>query len=59
MPRPKSEMTNSKKAIGVRMTEWEYQEWVRLGGTKWLRQQLLDSKRKQLTTQEKQDVQTS
>ena len=59
MPRPKSEMTNSKKAIGVRMTEWEYQEWVKLGGTKWLRQQLLDSKRKQLTTQEKQDVQTS
>ena len=59
MPRPKSEMTNSKKAIGVRMTEWEYQEWVRLGGTKWLRQQLLDSKRKQITTQEKQDAQTS
>lgn len=59
MPRPKSEMTNSKKAIGVRMTEWEYQEWVRLGSTKWLRQQLLDSKRKQLTTQEKQDGQTS
>ena len=59
MPRPKSEMTNSKKAIGVRMTEWEYQEWVKLGGTKWLRQQLLDSKRKQITTQEKQDGQTS
>jgi len=52
-------MTNSKKAIGVRMTEWEYQEWVKLGGTKWLRQQLLDSKRKQITTQEKQDGQTS
>jgi len=52
MPRPKSEMTNSKKAIGVRMTEWEYQEWVRLGGTKWLRQQLLNSKRKQLMVKE-------
>jgi hypothetical protein len=45
-------MTNSKKAIGVRMTEWEYQEWVRLGGTKWLRQQLLNSKRKQLMVKE-------
>jgi hypothetical protein len=40
------------------MSEWEYQEWVRLGSTKWLRQQLMESKRKQLTTQEKQDVQT-
>jgi hypothetical protein len=39
-------MTYSKKAIGVRMTEWEYQEWVRLGGTKWLRAFLKESKRK-------------
>jgi len=46
MPRPKSEMTNSGRNIGVRMSEWEYQEWVKLGGTKWLRQQLMDSKRK-------------
>jgi hypothetical protein len=46
MPRPKSELTHSKKAIGVRLTEWEYQEWIRLGSTKWLRQLLMDSKRK-------------
>ena len=58
MPRPKSDRTRSGRAVGVRMSEWEYQEWVRLGSTKWLRQQLMESKRKQLTTQEKQDVQT-
>jgi len=52
MPRPKSEMTKSGRAVGVRMSEWEYQEWVRLGGTKWLRQQLMDSKRKQLMVKE-------
>jgi len=46
MPRPKSEMTNSKKAIGVRMSEWEYQEWKRLGGTKWLRAFLKESRLK-------------
>ena len=53
MPRPKSELTNSKKAIGVRLTEWEYQEWIRLGGTKWLRQLLMDSKRKALADVQK------
>lgn len=46
MPRPKSDLTKSGKAIGVRLTEWEFQEWVKLGGYKWLRQQLMDSKRK-------------
>jgi hypothetical protein len=53
MPRPKSELTNSKKAIGVRLTEWEYQEWIRLGSTKWLRQLLMDSKRKALADVQK------
>ena len=52
MPRPKSDLTKSGRAVGVRMSEWEYQEWVRLGGTKWLRQQLMDSKRKQLMVKE-------
>ena len=52
MPRPKSDLTKSGRAVGVRMSEWEYQEWVRLGSTKWLRQQLMDSKRKQLMVKE-------
>ena len=46
MPRPKSDLTKSGRAIGVRLAEWEYQEWVKLGGYKWLRQQLMNSKRK-------------
>jgi hypothetical protein len=37
MPRPKSELTKSGRAIGVRLTEWEYQEWKKIGGVKWLR----------------------
>jgi hypothetical protein len=55
VPRPKSELTRSGRGVGVRMSEWEYQEWVRLGATKWLRQQLMNSKRKH-TTQEKKSV---
>jgi hypothetical protein len=41
MPRPKSEMTKSGKTIAVRATLSEWNEFKRLGGTKWLRQ-LLD-----------------
>jgi len=37
MPRPKSELTQSGRAIGIRLTEWEYQEWKKIGGAKWLR----------------------
>lgn len=40
MPRPKSELTKSGKTIGVRLTEWEYQEWVKLGKARWLREVL-------------------
>ena len=37
MPRPKSEMTKSGKTIAARATLSEYEEFVRLGATKWLR----------------------
>ena len=40
MPRPKSELTKSGKTIGVRLTECEYQEWVKLGKARWLREVL-------------------
>ena len=43
MPRPKSEMTKSGKTIAVRATLSEWNEFKRLGGTKWLRQFLADS----------------
>ena len=46
MPRPKSEITKSGRTIGVRLTEWEYQEWKKLGGTKWLRAFLKESRLK-------------
>ena len=46
MPRPKSELTKSHRAINVRVAEWQYQEWKLIGGAKWLREQLLIHKRK-------------
>lgn len=45
MPRAKSELTKSGRAIGVRLTESEYQEWVKLGAAKWLRSLLQESKK--------------
>jgi hypothetical protein len=48
MPRPKSELTKSGRAVGIRLTEWEYQEWLKLGASKWLRQQLMESKKKRV-----------
>ena len=48
MPRPKSELTKSGRAVGIRLTEWEYQEWKKLGSTKWLRQLLMESKKKRV-----------
>jgi len=44
VPRPKSELTKSGKAIGVRLTQSEYEQWVKLGGTKWLRTLLQEKK---------------
>ena len=44
MPRPKSELTKSGKIIGVRVTQSEYEQWLKLGGAKWLRK-LLREKR--------------
>jgi hypothetical protein len=40
MPRPKSELTKSGKAIGIRVTQSEYEEYERLGGGKWIRKLL-------------------
>jgi hypothetical protein len=44
MPRPKTELTKSGRAVGIRLTEYEYQQWLKLGATKWLRK-LLQEKR--------------
>jgi hypothetical protein len=45
MPRAKSELTKSGRAIGVRLTESEYQEWLKLGAARWLRSLLQESKK--------------
>ena len=52
MPRPKTEMTKSGKTIAVRATLSEWNEFKRLGGTKWLRQFLADSIEKHQQTKE-------
>jgi hypothetical protein len=56
VPRPKSELTKSGRAIGVRLTDWEFQEWVKLGGYKWLRQKLMESKRKSVKDVQKPEA---
>jgi hypothetical protein len=40
MPRPKSELTGSKRIIGTRLTEEQFKEWRKLGGPIWLRKYL-------------------
>jgi len=50
MPCPKTEMTKSGKTIAVRATLSEWNEFRRLGGTKWLRQLLAKSIEKQKKT---------
>ena len=47
MPRPKSELTKSGKTIGIRVTQSEYEEYTKLGGSKWVRKLLHDSRDKQ------------
>jgi hypothetical protein len=44
VPRPKTELTKSGKTIGVRVTASEYEEWIKIGGSKWLRMQLQQSR---------------
>jgi hypothetical protein len=42
MPRPKTELTKSGKTIGIRVTQSEYEEYMKLGGGTWLRRMLQD-----------------
>jgi len=48
MPRPKSELTNSQQRIGVKLTQWQYEEWKRLGASKWIKQVLTESYKKRI-----------
>lgn len=47
MPRPKSEITDVTKTVSARLIPAHYVEWKRLGGVKWLRQQLSQSLKEQ------------
>ena len=38
MPRPKSELTDSGKSMGIRMSAWEHETYMALGGNRWLRE---------------------
>lgn len=48
MPRPKSELTKNGKTIGVRLTASEYEEYVKLGKSKWVRKLLRESRNKKV-----------
>jgi len=48
MPRPKSELTNSQQRIGVKLTQWQYEEWKRLGASKWIKQVLTESYKRRI-----------
>jgi hypothetical protein len=51
MPRPKSEMTSVARTVSARLIPAHLAEWHRLGGIKWLRQQLSESMRAELQRQ--------
>jgi hypothetical protein len=48
VPRPKSELTKNGKTIGVRLTSSEYEEYVKLGKSKWVRKLLRESRNKKV-----------
>ena len=52
MPRPKSELTTTQRRIGTRLTQWQYEEWKRVGATKWLKQMLADSRKQRLVREQ-------
>jgi hypothetical protein len=43
-PRLRREMTKNGRAVNVKLTQSEYDEWVKLGKGKWLRSFLKDSR---------------
>lgn len=43
MPRPKSELTDNRRMVGIYLVPSQYAEWRRLGAQKWLRAFLSNS----------------
>jgi hypothetical protein len=56
MPRPKSELTKNGKVVGIRLTESEHQEWIKLGASKWLRALLQKSRQKSINDKRPQTL---
>ena len=54
MPRPRSEITDSGVATSIRMTKSQHTEYIRLGGSAWLRR-LLALSIEERRRQEQQD----
>ena len=44
MLKPKRELTKNGRSVNVKLTQSEYDEWVKLGKGKWLRAFLKDSR---------------
>ncbi len=44
MLKPKREVTKNGRSVSAKLTQSEYEEWVKLGKGKWLRALLKDSK---------------
>lgn len=40
MARPKTELTINPKIVGARLTQEQFKEWRKLGGSVWLRKYL-------------------
>lgn len=40
MPRPKSEITDLNRMVGIKLTPSQQTKWKELGGAKWLREHL-------------------
>jgi hypothetical protein len=53
MPRPKTELTATQRRIGSRLTVWQYEEWKRLGATRWLKKMLTESYKQRIKTDTK------
>lgn len=46
MARPKTELTINPKIVGARLTQEQFKEWRKLGGSLWLRKYLDEHKLK-------------
>jgi hypothetical protein len=44
MLKPKREVTKNGRSVSAKLTQSEYEEWVKLGKGKWLRAFLKDSR---------------